>query len=72
MNKVFSKVFGLFATKVGTPPTPAAESNLPSETCSAPDAVADQNKSDAQGGSSGASARCCCGKSETRKLPSIT
>ncbi len=71
MKNPFSKVLGLFAPKAGTPPTPAAESNPPSETCSAPDAATDQKKTSGKSGSSGDSSHCCRGGSDTKKLPII-
>jgi len=69
MKKLLGKVFGLFAARPATPPATAAESG--SETCSATNAVADQNKNNGQGGSSGASSHRCCGNSDTRKLPTM-
>jgi hypothetical protein len=72
MKNVFSKVFGLFAPKAGTPPTPAAESNLPTAACSETATVADQTKNNGKSGSSGASSHGCCGNSDTKKLPIIS
>ncbi|MHB1309404.1 MAG: hypothetical protein ACYC23_20220 [Limisphaerales bacterium] len=69
MKEILGKVFGLFAPKPAIPPATAAESSF--ETCSATKAVADQNKNNGQGGSSGASSHRCCGNSGTLRLPTI-